>query len=105
MQKTWVLKEGIRDGIDVTSYNSNEELCFSDVSKSKLNIKRTGNLSFLEYSFRNHKTTIYDTYQNQTYELKITKLTSKELWLEGSCIIGIIGAGRDNIIKAKYNAK
>ena len=106
LQKTWVLKEGIRDGIDVTSYNSNEELSFSEVSKSTLNIKRpVGPPSFQEYAFKNNKTTIYQLFQNENYEIKITKLTNKELWLEGNGFLGVIGAGRNNIIKVKYNAK
>lgn len=105
LQKTWILKEGIRDGIDVTIYNPNEEISFTGVKANEILIKGPYASIFFKYGFKNNKTTIFQLGQNSG-ELKITKLTGKELWMEGSNIIGVLGGGSaPNIIKVKYNAK
>jgi hypothetical protein len=102
LEKTWVLKEGIRDGRDLTTFFLNEELSFAYVSNSKVSIKTSGFYNiYYAFNFKNHKTTIYAG----PYELKITKLTNKELWMEGNGIIGILSAGYNDIIKVKYHAK
>jgi hypothetical protein len=100
IEKTWILKEGIRDGIDITSYYLNEELTFSNVNKTNITIQYTGRAG-TTFNFANRKTTIVFN----EYNLKIKKLTNKELWMEGNCIGGFIGSGFNNIIKVKYNAK
>ncbi len=105
LQKTWVLKEGISNGVDVTSDYLTEELSFNNVTKNKIDIKKTGQSAFYGFDFKHNKTIIFLTTQAKNYELKITKLTNKELWMEGDNISGLIGSNRDYIIKVKYNAK
>lgn len=105
LQKTWVLKETIVDGIDLTSVLLNEELSFTGVKKNEILIRGPYATIYLKYGFKNNKTTIFRIGQN-VGELKITKLTNKELWMEGNSIIGGLGGGSTtNIIKVKYNAK
>ena len=100
LQKTWILKEGIRDGVDVTSYYLNEELTFSNVSNTNITIQHSGRVG-TTFDFTHRKTII----SFNEYKLKITKLTNKELWMEGNCIGGFIGSGFNNIIKVKYTSK
>lgn len=107
LEKTWILKEGIRDGNDVTSYYLNEEITFSNITKEKIGINGingSGNITRL-YDFKERKTIISLSNGSANYELKITKLTNKELWMEGNCVGGFIGSNFNNIIKVKYNAK
>jgi hypothetical protein len=107
LEKTWVLKEGIRDGNDLTSYYINEEITFSNVTNEKIGVSGTigsGNYPRL-YDFKHRKTIISLSNGSTTYELKITKLTNKELWMEGNCVGGFIGSSVNNIIKVKYSAK
>jgi hypothetical protein len=105
LQKTWVLKETIVDGIDLTSVLLNEELSFTGVKKNEILIRGPYSTVYSKYGFKNNKTTIFRIGQNAG-ELKITKLTNKELWMEGNSIIGGLGGGSTaNIIKVKYNAK
>jgi hypothetical protein len=100
LEKTWVLKQGISDGLDITSYYLNEELTFSNVSKTKITIQHSGRVG-TTFDFTHRKTII----SFNEYNLKIIKLTNKELWMEGNCIGGFIGSSFNNIIKVKYNAK
>lgn len=105
LEKTWILKQGILNGVDVTRFYLNEELSFKDVTKHNLYIATSNSSIFRLHNFKNKKTTIFRVIQNETFELKITKLTNKELWLEGSGIINILGANYNNFINAKYIAK
>ncbi len=107
LEKTWILKEGIRDGNDVTSYYLDEEITFSNITKHKIGINGingSGNITRL-FDFKERKTIISLSNGSSNYELKITKLTNKELWMEGNCVGGFIGSSFNNIIKVKYNAK
>jgi hypothetical protein len=104
LEKTWILKEGIRDGVNITSYYLNEELNFSGISKNSITIQHTGRVG-ITFEFTHNKTTIYSTNGIDAYNLKITKLTNKELWMEGNCVGGFIGSSVNNIIKVKYSAK
>jgi hypothetical protein len=105
LEKTWVLKQGISNEVDVTGSYLNEELSIKDVDKHTLYIATSSSGIFRLQNFKNKKTTIYSEMQSETLELKITKLTNKELWLEGRGIINILGASPNSVISAKYNAK
>ena len=71
LQGTWILKEGISDGVDVTSFNVNEELSFADVTKSKVNVNNSTRGSYYtQFDFKNHKTTFFYNTQNPL-QLKI----------------------------------
>lgn len=102
IEKTWYLKEYILNDT-LLNINYVSTLKFIIPSKSKINIDCNNSGYYRQYLFDN-KTDI-NTGNDIPRNLKITKLTKNELWLDGYRIIETQGFGLYDKIKVKYSSK
>jgi hypothetical protein len=108
LEKTWLLKEASVDDFNVIEYSPsllNEELFFENVTNKSLYLGAGERHIAYRYIFQNKKTEIYYSDESGNWSLKITKLTNKELWLEGDGVGNMAGASKQNKVKLKYIAK
>ena len=109
--KTWILKEAINasNGDDLISHDHeifNNELKIESVEKNMLLVSALPNVP-IPFVFKDHKTKLILSSENQNVQLKITKLTKTDLWLEGNTVSSMVNstASSNEIIKLKYHAK
>jgi hypothetical protein len=109
--RTWQLKEAFDQGnnFDLIALNSkllNEELTFEKYNGDTLIFKTSAIKMGLGCVLKNRKTEIYYGLGTDPHHLTITKLTSRELWLEGNATGGICyTCGLEQNVKLKYIAK
>lgn len=110
LNRTWLLKEATSDGINLIERDSkmlNEELQIELLKDDKLFLTTAAmNVGCV---FKDKKTKIYPGggIDPKNYHLTITKLTNKELWLEGNPILGLCRYTSvvSDFVKLKYSAK
>jgi hypothetical protein len=102
LEKTWYLKEYTLN--DVSTYFYEETLTLSEYKNNKIHIE-INNRGFSRLYFLKNKNTITQPDDNTGRNLKITKLTKNELWIEGDRIISTPGFYSNDKIKAKYSSK
>ena len=102
LEKTWYLKEYILN--DASTYFYEETLTLSEYKNNKIYIE-INNRGFSRLYFLKNKNTITQPDDNTGHNLKITKLTKNELWIEGDRIISTPGFYSNDKIKAKYSSK
>lgn len=115
VEKTWHLKELVLNGVKIElgapSNVQGVDPSASNVSTLKiimpssklLNIDCNNSGTYIHYKFDNK--TVIKTNDATARELKITKLTKDELWLDGDRVIPIGGNELSDKIVAKYSSK